>query len=49
MKFWSDLSWREKCRIKSGQVNELDYLSGYSYRVKSKVKKGKRKKSQKTS
>ncbi len=40
MKSWCDLSWREKCRIKSGGVNSLSYQSGYDFRVKAKVQEG---------
>ena len=44
MKSWCDLSWREKCKIEEGNVNEYSYLSGYSFDVKTKVKEGKEKK-----
>ena len=40
MKGWCDLSWKEKCDIEKGNVNELNYLSGYEFRVKSKVREG---------
>jgi len=40
MKSWCDLSWREKCKIKSGEVNSFSYLSGYTFDVKTKVQKG---------
>lgn len=41
MKSWCDLSWREKCNIEEGNVNSLDYLSEYTFDVKTKVEKGK--------
>jgi len=41
MKFWCDLSWREKCKIKEGNVSKVDYLTGYSFDVKAKVREGK--------
>ena len=40
MKSWCDLSWREKCKIESGEVNPLSYSSGYSFDIKTKVKEG---------
>ena len=40
MKSWCDLSWREKCKIESGEVNPFSYLSGYDFRVKTKVQEG---------
>jgi len=44
LKSWCDLSWREKCKIENGEVNKFDYLSGYDFRVKTKVREGKEKK-----
>ncbi len=44
MKSWCDLSWREKCKIEEGNVNGFSYLTGYSFQVKTKVRKGKEKK-----
>ena len=41
MKNWCDLSWREKCKIKDGDVNSLSYQTGYSFDVKQKVAAGK--------
>ncbi len=40
MKSWCDLSWREKCKITNGEVNKFNYLSGYDFRVKTKVREG---------
>ncbi len=48
-KSWCDLSWREKQKINDGDVNPLNYLSGYDYRVKVKVREGKEKKDEKNS
>ncbi len=45
MKSWGDLSWREKCKIRDGDVSDFKYLSGYSFDVKAKVRDGKEKKS----
>ncbi len=42
MRMWSDLSWYEKCRIRSGSVNSYSYM-GDSFQVKQEVEKGKRK------
>lgn len=47
MKSWCDLSWREKCKIEEGDVNEFDYSSGYTFQVKTKVSEGKEKKQDK--
>lgn len=44
MKGWSDLSWREKCKIKNGDVASFKYLTGYTFEVKQKVREGKEKK-----
>ena len=44
MRSWCDLSWREKCKIESGKVNKFDYLTGYTFQVKTKVREGKEKK-----
>ena len=41
MKSWYDLNWREKVKIEEGEVNPLDYLSGYDFEVKVKVGEGK--------
>ena len=40
MKFWCDLNYSEKQRIREGNVNKIDYLSGYSFDVKAKVNEG---------
>jgi len=47
MKSWCDLSWREKCKINEGEVNSFKYLSGYDFRVKTKVRDGIERKSKK--
>ena len=44
MKGWCQLSWREKTRIADGEVNPMDYLYGYEFQVKEKVKEGQEKK-----
>ena len=43
MKSWCDLSWNEKCDIEEGEVNPFDYLSGYSFDVKTRVQEGQKK------
>lgn len=43
MKSWCDLSWREKCKIQEGKVNSFKYLTGYTFDVKTKVKKERKK------
>lgn len=40
MKAWCDLTWREKCKIEAGDVSPLKYQTGYTFEVKSKVRKG---------
>jgi len=47
MKSWGDLSWREKCRVKAGDVNSFKYLTGYTFQVKTKVREGKERKERK--
>ena len=44
MKSWCDLSWREKCEIKEGDVSNFKYSTGYTFDVKAKVREGKNKK-----
>lgn len=44
MKSWCDLSWTEKRKIEQGKVNSLDYLTGYDFNVKAKVRESKREK-----
>ncbi len=43
MKSWGDLSWREKCNIREGNVNSFNYLTGYTFQVKQEVVRGKEK------
>lgn len=47
MKSYSSLSWREKAKIRDGEVSSLDYQSGHSWRTKTKVEEGKKKKKNK--
>lgn len=47
MKGWCDLSWQEKCRIENGDVSLLEYQTGCTFDVKSKVEKGIEKKEKK--
>ena len=42
MKYWSDLSWKEKKDIENGRVNKYRYLTGYSFEVKTQVLKNKK-------
>ena len=40
MRGWTDLSWREKCKIEAGEISPFDYLTGYSFDVKTKAREG---------